>query len=70
MYEDYQRMVKASTDEVVEQLEWMPTIIELSNEELERVSLSPSDSIWLLQIAGAAVLTIRGSKKAIAGKGC
>jgi len=68
MYEDYQRMLKASMDEVVEQLEWMPSIIELSNEEIERISLSPSDSIWLLQIAGAAVLTIRGSKKAIAGK--
>lgn len=68
MYENYQRMVKASTDEAVAQLEWTPSIIELSNEELNHVSLSPSDSIWLLQIAGAAVLTIRGSKKAIAGK--
>lgn len=68
MREDYQRMVKASTDQVVELLEWQPSIIELASDELERVSLSPSDSIWLLQIAGAAVLTIRGSKKAIAGK--
>lgn len=68
MYEDYQRMVKDSTDDIVEQLEWKTSIIELSHEEFERVSLSPSDSIWLLQIAGAAVLTIRGSKKAIAGK--
>jgi hypothetical protein len=68
MYEDYQRMVKLSTDEVIKQLAWRPSIIELSNEELERVSLSPSDSVWLLQIAGAAVLTIRGSRKAIAGK--
>ncbi|MBM3150470.1 MAG: CfrBI family restriction endonuclease, partial [Chloroflexi bacterium] len=68
MYKDYQRMVKVSTDEIVKQLKWKPSIIELANEELERVALSPSDSIWLLQIAGAAVLTIRGSKKAIAGK--
>ncbi len=68
MHQDYQRFVNVATEEVVGQLEWRPSTIELSTEELQRVSLSPSDSIWLLQIAGAAVLTIRGSKKAIAGK--
>ncbi len=68
MHKDYQSMVKKATDEVVEQLEWEPSVIELSSEELNKVHLSPSDSIWLLQVGGAAVLTIRGSKKAIAGK--
>lgn len=68
MHKDYQHMVKVATDEAVGQFGWEPSVIELSNEELERVTLTASDSIWLLQIAGAAVLTIRGSKKAIAGK--
>ena len=68
MRKDYQLMVKIDTDEVVGQLEWDPSIIELSSDKLEHVILSPSDTLWLLQIAGAAVLTIRGSKKAIIGK--
>jgi hypothetical protein len=68
MHRDYQRMAKATTVEVVQQLGWELSTIELVTEQLRRASLSPSDSIWLLQIAGAAVLTIRGSKKSIAGK--
>jgi CfrBI restriction endonuclease len=50
MYEDYLRMVKKSTDEVIKQLKWKPSLIELSSEETKRVILSSSDSVWLLQI--------------------
>ncbi len=65
---EYQKMVKDATEEVITKLNWQPTQIILSTEQLEMISLSPGDSIWLLQIAGAAVLTIRGSKKATIGK--
>lgn len=68
MYEDYQTEVRLATDELVQMLRWEPSAIGLSTDRLEAVALSPSDSIWLLQIAGAAVLTLRGSKKALAGK--
>lgn len=68
MHQDYQHKTKVATQEVIRQLEWKSSTIELSAENLKRVSLSPSDSIWLMQIAGAAVLTIRGSKKSTAGK--
>ncbi|MCL4552971.1 MAG: CfrBI family restriction endonuclease [Candidatus Marsarchaeota archaeon] len=68
MYKDYQQVVKTATEEAIKQLKWQPSSIELSTEKLKRVHLSPNDSVWLLQIAGAAVLTIRGSKKATAGK--
>ncbi len=67
-YNDYLQIVEKSTDEAVKNMIWQPSTIELSNATAEKISLSPSDSIWLLQIAGAAVLTIRGSKKSSAGK--
>lgn len=64
----YHRTVKAATEGLTQQLSGETSIIRLSSEKLKTASLSASDSIWLLQIAGAAVLTIRGSKKSTAGK--
>ncbi|MBI4333245.1 MAG: CfrBI family restriction endonuclease [Chloroflexi bacterium] len=68
MQADYQKAVKAATQDLVKLLGWEPSTIELSARAMQPASLSAADSLWLLQIAGAAVLTIRGSKKSIAGK--
>ena len=67
-YQDYQERALSSTDDVVRNLQWQPDIIALSSKDLGNVPLSARDSIWLIQIAGAAALTIRGSKKSSAGK--
>jgi len=64
---DYLRQVKVANDELIRQYA-NPTSIELYTSGLTPVKLSTGDSIWLLQIAGAAVLTVRGSKKSAVGK--
>jgi hypothetical protein len=59
-----------SNADAVSKLTWQPTSIELTSDDPARpsVALSPADSVWLLQVAGAATLTIRGSRKSTIGK--
>src|SRR3989338_9746831 len=64
---DYMRQVKKANDELIRKYA-NPTSIELYAKGLTPVKLSVGDSILLLQIAGAAVLTVRGSKKSSVGK--
>jgi len=64
---DYLKQVKVANDKLVRQYA-NTTSIELYSKGLAPMKLSTGDSIWLLQIAGAAVLTVRGSKKSSVGK--
>lgn len=66
-YADYLRRVKLSSDALVKE-QADATRIQLYTEGLTPTLLSTGDSTWLLQVAGAAVLTIRGSKKSAVGK--
>jgi hypothetical protein len=67
-YRDYLQQVRRSTREATHEFQWQPTTLQFITENLKNVQLSPEDSVWLLQIAGAAALSIRGSYKSIAGK--
>jgi len=64
---DYLKRVKRASDMLIKK-QADATSIQLYTNGLTPTLLSTSDSVWLLQIAGAAVLTIRGSKKSAVGK--
>lgn len=66
-YGHYLREAKRSSDALIEQ-QADATSMELYTNGLTHTLLSTSDSVWLLQVAGAAVLTIRGSRKSTVGK--
>jgi hypothetical protein len=66
-YNDYLKKVKLSSDALSKKQAYT-TSMQLYTNGLTPVLLSPEDSVWLLQIAGVAVLTIRGSKKSAVGK--
>ena len=66
-YSDYLSRVKLSSDTLINK-QADATRIQLYTDGLTPTLLSTGDSVWLLQVAGAAVLTIRGSKKSAVGK--
>jgi len=66
-YTDYLKKVKLSSDKLSKKQAYA-TSVQLRTNGLTPALLSPEDSVWLLQIAGTAVLTIRGSKKSAVGK--
>lgn len=66
-YADYLRRVKLSSDTLIKK-QADATSIQLYTNGLTPILLSTGDSVWLLQVAGAAVLTIRGSRKSTVGK--
>lgn len=67
---DHLREILESNRKATSAVTWPPTHIELrtSSGKRKAASLSAADSVWLLQIAGAATLTIRGSRKSTIGK--
>lgn len=67
-YAEYLQRARESNREVIRKLQWPPTSVQFIAGRLKSIRLSPEDSVWLLQIAGAAALSIRGSYKSIAGK--
>ncbi len=66
-YPTYLQQIKLESDAVLN-LQPHQTSLELRTEGTSPITLSGGDSAWLLQIAGAAVLTLRGSKKSSVGK--
>jgi hypothetical protein len=66
-YPDYLKRVKLFSDTLSKEQAYA-TSIQLYANGLTPALLSTDDSVWLLQVAGAAVLTIRGSKKSAVGK--
>lgn len=66
-YGEYLSKVKNASDSLFED-QANTTSIQLYSNGLTSTLLSHGDSIWLLQVAGAAVLTLRGSKKSTIGK--
>lgn len=66
-YSDYLKMVKLSSDTLIKK-QADATGMKLYTNGLTPTPLSTGDSVWLLQVAGAAVLTLRGSKKSAVGK--
>lgn len=65
--ESYLIRTKTSSDALFEN-QANATSLQLYTNGLTPVMLSIGDSVWLLQVAGAAVLTLRGSKKSAIGK--
>ncbi len=66
-YTEYLKKAKTASDTLTDQ-QANATSIELYTNGLTPTPLSTGDSVWLLQVAGAAVLTIRGSRKSAVGK--
>jgi len=64
-YEAYLKKIKNESDVLVEK---GATSIQLQTNDLSPKSLSVGDSVWILQMSGAAVLTLRGSTKSTIGK--
>lgn len=65
-YEEYLRKIKSESDVLVEKVG--TTSIQLLTNNLSPKTLSIGDSVWMLQVSGAAVLTLRGSTKSTIGK--
>lgn len=66
-YAEYLAQIKADSDKAIES-QATATSLTLYTQGITPTPLTAGDSVWLLQIAGAAVLTIRGSTKSAAGK--